>query len=394
MNICPNCGSSKTGKYCADCGQHLTDKYSVVQWAREFASEQLSLTARLPQTLSTLFIRPGKLSAEWSAGRRARYIDPVRLFLLALLVALTVSTLLGARSSISYQGQTPELIDLDPKIRDQARLSVIFASLILVPLMALLVKIALLPRKTWYVDHLVFSIHFASMTLFIVALMWPVERMYATAGFALGIGWILTYLILAMQRAYGLKSMADTLRAFVVLIGMGVAARGVIVATLRGPSLQLERLQYVSFENDRLYRRALHNDSIFLMAFAGFDSDSIPVASSVLERAADEHLELVPDVRSTQRDAQTALLLVMIGDSSHGFRHCREKLRIQPTEPLLLATCFRIARAVGDAEAAAQYAHRLLGSRYREASMHTPSDRAILPGAVRSAQTIVAGPPR
>lgn len=47
--------------------------------------EQLSLSGALPRTLGNLLARPGFLTAEYAAGRIARYVPPFRLYLLASL---------------------------------------------------------------------------------------------------------------------------------------------------------------------------------------------------------------------------------------------------------------------------------------------------------------------
>jgi hypothetical protein len=52
----------------------------------EAIEEQLSLSGALPRTLGNLLARPGFLTAEYAAGRIARYVSPFRLYLLASLI--------------------------------------------------------------------------------------------------------------------------------------------------------------------------------------------------------------------------------------------------------------------------------------------------------------------
>ena len=79
QSICSNCGSSKTGEYCATCGQnsrnYLRAAYRVVG---ELLSETFEFDSRLFRSLRHLILSPVDLANEVTAGRRARDISPVR----------------------------------------------------------------------------------------------------------------------------------------------------------------------------------------------------------------------------------------------------------------------------------------------------------------------------
>lgn len=79
---CGNCGATLMGPYCYDCGQHVHES------ARSFSvlfhdawHTATHLDGRLWQSLYTLLLKPGKLTKEYFAERRARYLPPVRLYL-------------------------------------------------------------------------------------------------------------------------------------------------------------------------------------------------------------------------------------------------------------------------------------------------------------------------
>jgi len=67
-------------------------------WLAEFLDDQLDLSAKLPRTLGVLFAHPGRLAVEWREGRRARYVGPLRPYLLASLVFFSLAFLLGLPS--------------------------------------------------------------------------------------------------------------------------------------------------------------------------------------------------------------------------------------------------------------------------------------------------------
>ncbi|WP_291840318.1 DUF3667 domain-containing protein, partial [Brevundimonas sp.] len=84
--ICANCETEMVGAFCHACGQkaHLHDKLKHL--VEEFAEGIAHFDGRLWRTLPLLAFNPGKLSREWMAGRRARYVAPLHLFLFAVFL--------------------------------------------------------------------------------------------------------------------------------------------------------------------------------------------------------------------------------------------------------------------------------------------------------------------
>ncbi len=71
-----------TQRYCGACGQRAEPPvHSLVHFSRVATEDLTHADSRLWRTLSALLFRPGFLTAEFLAGRRARYLPPVRLYL-------------------------------------------------------------------------------------------------------------------------------------------------------------------------------------------------------------------------------------------------------------------------------------------------------------------------
>jgi hypothetical protein len=109
---CLNCGARLAGRYCSDCGQK--DDPHRPTFGHFVAETIESLThadSRLWRTLWTLLVRPGLLTAEYFAGRRERYLPPVRLYILFsvtyfLLLALFPDST-GSQQAQPDGNQTP-----------------------------------------------------------------------------------------------------------------------------------------------------------------------------------------------------------------------------------------------------------------------------------------------
>src|SRR5262245_28998138 len=79
---CANCGAAVPGKFCGRCGQRLEhEMHSVVHFVREATEDLTHADSRLWSTLRALLFRPGFLTREFIAGRRVRYLPPLRLYL-------------------------------------------------------------------------------------------------------------------------------------------------------------------------------------------------------------------------------------------------------------------------------------------------------------------------
>ena len=79
---CDNCGATVTGRYCAACGQRLEPPvHSLWHFSTVAVEDVTHADSRLWRTLGALLFRPGYLTREFLAGRRARYLPPVRLYL-------------------------------------------------------------------------------------------------------------------------------------------------------------------------------------------------------------------------------------------------------------------------------------------------------------------------
>lgn len=79
---CANCGAAVGGRYCGECGQRLEAPVHSLWHFTQVAAEDLThADSRLWRTFWALLFRPGYLTREFLAGRRVRYLPPVRLYL-------------------------------------------------------------------------------------------------------------------------------------------------------------------------------------------------------------------------------------------------------------------------------------------------------------------------
>ncbi|MEM1180121.1 MAG: DUF3667 domain-containing protein [Acidobacteriota bacterium] len=90
---CLNCERELIGPYCHHCGQKDQDlDVRFSQLATDWLGGMVGFDARIWPTLRVLFRRPGQLTLEFLEGRRARYVAPLRLYLVASLAMFATMT--------------------------------------------------------------------------------------------------------------------------------------------------------------------------------------------------------------------------------------------------------------------------------------------------------------
>src|SRR5438132_14225712 len=84
LTHCENCGAQLHGHWCAQCGQAAIDyRRSFRHVIADLLDEFLNWDSKFFATVGLLVIRPWKLTNQFLAGHRVRYVHPLRLYLLA-----------------------------------------------------------------------------------------------------------------------------------------------------------------------------------------------------------------------------------------------------------------------------------------------------------------------
>src|SRR6059058_1217831 len=84
---CENCGAQLDGHWCAKCGQPAIDyRRSFRHVIADLLNEFLNWDSKFFATIGLLIVRPWKLTNQFLAGHRVRYVHPLRLYLLASIL--------------------------------------------------------------------------------------------------------------------------------------------------------------------------------------------------------------------------------------------------------------------------------------------------------------------
>lgn len=89
LDVCPNCGThlGHAVNFCPNCGQENHEvKLPLSHIGYEFVESITHFDNKLWNSLKAIFTRPGKMTAEFLAGKRARYVPPARLYVFVSVI--------------------------------------------------------------------------------------------------------------------------------------------------------------------------------------------------------------------------------------------------------------------------------------------------------------------
>jgi Protein of unknown function (DUF3667) len=260
---CRNCNAPAHGAYCHECGQkHRTPhEYRLLHFMKHALQEFTDIDSKALQSFRYLLFSPGRLTAEWRAGREGSFIKPVRLFIVINIIYFLflhffpVNTIVvPLESQYNQQGYSRfirPIVDRQVKAShvsfekfseaydevssEQAKTLVI----LMVPMFAVLLVILYVRKHLYFVEHLVFSLHFYAFFLLLISIgSWLINALILQGFNVFGYnihdyildwdswltysdgGLIIFYLILALKKVYGGNVWANAIRAIFLSYGV------------------------------------------------------------------------------------------------------------------------------------------------------------------------------
>ena len=122
LSVCPNCAEPLLPRqdgsaplHCPACGQETNIQAPKLgELLQQFGGAYLSTEGALWRTLKQMLFKPGALTVDYLAGRRRRYVLPLRLYLTISLLLLVVVRFSGGFEFIGGL-QVPSLVSAEQK---------------------------------------------------------------------------------------------------------------------------------------------------------------------------------------------------------------------------------------------------------------------------------------
>ncbi|TAE28205.1 MAG: DUF3667 domain-containing protein [Candidatus Kapaibacterium sp.] len=192
---CPNCGTSlqQDWNFCSQCGQERTvaQELTLGNFVRSTIPDILNIDGKFFHTVQLLLTKPGFLTLEYLQAKKASYTLPTQLYFVIAAAFFVVSINLDFSTDVLYQ-QAPQLAELITQKAQENNLPIEIIkqrvdntlenfipiyTFFMVIMFAACLKV--LYPHWYYVEHLVFSLHFIAyflilwMGLIIVAARFP-----------------------------------------------------------------------------------------------------------------------------------------------------------------------------------------------------------------------------
>ena len=124
-DTCPNCDRILHGQYCSFCGQNQkgVDRHFLTLLNEAFEG-LFSLQSKSWRTTFYLFFKPGFLTLEHFKNRRARYITPLRLYLITSIcffLVLSMITFFSADSPVTFSQKADAELVQDPSLESSTK---------------------------------------------------------------------------------------------------------------------------------------------------------------------------------------------------------------------------------------------------------------------------------
>jgi hypothetical protein len=215
-----------TGPYCSQCGQSVEDgeATTITHLVQEVAHEVSNLDGKVLRTVAALLARPGRLTAEYWSGRRASWIRPLKIFLLAAALHFVAVTGIGPMNFDILLQRAPNGI-LDISVGTAARRRAGQGGLVAVPgdeqaayvarmrdlsaatryvaplLFALASWAVYRRRQPFLANHIVMAAHFYAFWYLVAVATGQVPDTTAAGWLAVAVSW--GYLFLMLRHLFG-----------------------------------------------------------------------------------------------------------------------------------------------------------------------------------------------
>lgn len=279
LTHCPNCNQPLAAKdhYCRNCGQSTRDlKVPFKHLVLEGLEGIFHLDSNIFRTIWALLFKPGYLTSEFMAGRRKKYVPPVRLYIFISFIFFLLLAFNPAKHQATGEGQLSEsekqdFFDSDlfhltfndiksdelkglnenqidslmaarniaptlinkymarrlaymatpgkAEFKHQMQKGFSYMMFVLMPIFALILYIFYRKRVKYYIECLIFSIHlhsfiFMLMIIYIVS-GWIIDSQYV---FLAAILLMAIYFYLSLRKAFG----QSRIRTFIKTMAIGI----------------------------------------------------------------------------------------------------------------------------------------------------------------------------
>lgn len=262
VDVCPNCNEQLFGPYCHRCGERRfeRERLSLKRFAVNSFHELIDIEhSKIWTTFYALVFKPGFLTREYLAGRKSRYLTPLKVCLIVFGLSLFLYSIykpvavydLNAMIESDQTGTWDKMIgDLAAQnqiardvfigsVNEKWQTYVSWFQLTNVIFFALLLQIVYLFSNRYFAEHLIFSLHFLAFTFLSTVILWPAYLLVGVkptttslllSFFVAVVG--IVYLFFALRTVYKQPMVMTLIKTALLYAGSYVIILTIMLATL------------------------------------------------------------------------------------------------------------------------------------------------------------------
>ncbi len=293
-NNCLNCGTLLTGKYCIECGQPARLRgTSFWPLLKELIEEIWDIDSKAWRSLMPLMFRPGYLTNAYLAGRRARYVSPLRLYMTVSVLFFVIAAITDNTIPLSWEDPDVEraiiestagtdsnnifiaeefgcdailqnvetawlrywrersvtacrkvTADRGRSLERAAVDNIPIMMVVFIPVLALVMKLLYRGSERYYAGHLVFFMHFHAFGFIVLVLDIFFHELGGAFGWSntawrivasITATYMVVYLLIAMRRVYAQGWLVTSVKYLLVyltyVVGLSLSLTGVVIYT-------------------------------------------------------------------------------------------------------------------------------------------------------------------
>lgn len=108
--ICRNCGADLHTPYCTQCGQKKTKRLNLGAYFSATMDAYSDFEFDMLEAIYRLVTKPGKVAREYVMGARTRYMNPLKLLLIAIIVLLIVLNFVRPPNESAVSNRALEIV--------------------------------------------------------------------------------------------------------------------------------------------------------------------------------------------------------------------------------------------------------------------------------------------
>tara|TARA_B100001250_G_scaffold99045_1_gene83177 strand:- start:149 stop:895 length:747 start_codon:yes stop_codon:yes gene_type:complete len=226
-NICKNCNSVLHGQFCSNCGQNKEQHVSFSDIKNDFLDEAFDYDARIFKTLKYLFINPGFLTKEYWKGKRIKYLQPIKLYILSSVFYYFINSLIkSTQTHFIFANKIASNI-IDPKYYATIEDSILsygqeIELLLFTPLTGAVLMILYKAKNKPFLHHMIASVHLSSFIFIFITIINMISILFSSINYLIDIFYLIIpiYTINMLRYIYNDSLIVSTLKALFIFISI------------------------------------------------------------------------------------------------------------------------------------------------------------------------------